>query len=407
MKSDVVVVGGGPVGLMTALGLARRGVEVALFEAEYDIHYTPRAIAYAWTIFAGLEYFGLLEDMLAEGMIVDTRSWRRFSNDDTITYNHDAVKEITNRPFSLTLGQDIIGQILVRHLALYDNVRVYWGHKFVDLEQHPEHVTVTLETASGKVRHDAAWVVGADGGRSQVRKNLGLKLEGWTWPERFVATDIYYDFDEFGWDSGYLVDPEFGAVVYKLSKDNLWRVTYAESRVLPVESVAERIPAFMQAILPGKKTYDLVLFSPYNMHQRTAPNYRVGRVLLAGDSAHVTNPTSGFGLMGGMNDVFTLCDPLAAVIKGDVDDSILDDYARLRRKVYNEVTTPVSSESKRLVFNSSDPERLDWDFAQLKARQQDPEAMRKFLMVPAALETPSLLTGQSLAELCKESKTNK
>jgi len=134
------------------------------------------------------------------------------------------------------------------------------------------------------------------------------------------------------------------------------------------------------------------------MHQRTAATYRVGRVLLAGDSAHITNPTSGFGLMGGIYDAFVLSEALAAVVHQQAGDEILDRYSELRRKVYLEVTSPVSTESLRLVFNSADGDRLNKDLALLRDRKNDAAAMRKFLSVPAALETPSLVTGLTLAQ---------
>lgn len=400
----MIIVGGGPVGLMCALGLAKSGVHVAVLEKYNEIAYTPRAIAYAWPILSGLEYMGVLDDMLAAGKIVDNRSWRILQTDETVTYNHGAVRGLTERPYSLTLGQDLIGKILVKHLESYPNATIHWGADFAGLQQDNDSVTVEADTAEGRKRFTAPWVIGCDGGRSGVRKALALPFEGFTWPERFVATDVYYDFDAHGWNSGYLVDPVYGAVVYHLGRKDLWRVTYSEDRHLPEETVAERIPAFMERILPGSKDYELVLFSPYNMHQRTAPTYRVGRVLLAGDSAHVTNPTSGFGLMGGLYDAFALAEPLAAVAKGEESDSILDRYAKARRKVYLEVTSPVSSESKRIVFNCDDPERLRWDFKLLKERQQDEEAMRKFMCVPAALETPCLLTGKTLAQKCTETR---
>lgn len=400
MQYQVIIIGAGPVGLMCALGLARQGIQVAVLEKDSEITYTPRAIAYAWPIFSGLEYFGVIDDMLAAGQIVDRRSWRILQTDETVSYDHSSVRGVTDRPFSLTLGQDLIGKILVKHLEKEPLATIHWNTGFDSLQQTENGVLVNAETPEGIKTFDADWVIGCDGGSSGVRKALSLPFEGFTWPERFVATDIHYDFSAHGWDSGYLVDPDYGAVVYHLGRDDLWRVTYAESRALPEESVAERIPGFMARILPGSKDYELVLYSPYNMHQRTAPSYRQGRVLLAGDSAHVTNPTSGFGLMGGLYDAFALIEPLAAVVKGETSDDILDHYARERRKVYKEVTSPVSSESKRIVFNCDDPERLRWDFKLLNERLEDEDAMRKFMSVPGLLETPCLLTGKTLAQKC-------
>lgn len=405
MNQKVIVIGGGPAGLMCALGLAQAGVDVTVLEKTESISYTPRAIAYAWPIFSGLEYFGVLDDMLAAGNLVDRRGWRIFSTGETVVYDHSSVAELTSRPFSLTLGQDLIGEILVKHLQRFANAKIQWGREFVGLNQSPEGVSVAVNGPDGSETYQADWVVGCDGGRSAVRKSLDLPFQGFTWPQRFVATDIHYDFAAHGWESGYLIDPVYGAVVYHLGRDDLWRVTYAEDRTLPEETAAERIPDFIRTILPGDKSFELVLHSAYNMHQRTAPTYRQNRVLLLGDAAHITNPTSGFGLMGALYDAFTLIEPLAAVTRGEVSDDILDRYSQARRQVYLELISPVSAESKRLVFDCHDPERLRWDFQLLQERQQNPAAMRRFMSVPAGLETPCLLTGKTLAEKLRDKGT--
>lgn len=401
--TDALIVGAGPVGLMTALGLAREGVSVTLIEAEDDIVYSPRAISYAWSILPALQLFGVLDDMIAAGHTVDDRCWRIFKTGETIVYNHDAVRDITDRPYSLTLGQDLLARVVLQHLKRYPNVSIHWGTKFVGLTQTSDKVVVAAEKAGAPVELTANWVVAADGGRSAVRKAVGLTMDGFTWPQRFVVTNIYYDFEKYGWNSGYLVDPVYGAVVYKINLEGLWRFTFAEQATQPLETVMDRILQFIRTVLPGDQKYELALHTAYNMHQRTAATYRVGRVILAGDAAHLTNPTSGFGLMGGLYDSFLLSEALAAVVHGKAGDEILDRYSKQRLKTYHEVISPISSESLRLVFNSADEDRLGKDLALLRGRKNDREAMRKFLSAPAALETPSLISGLTMAQRVAQS----
>ena len=173
---------------------------------------------------------------------------------------------------------------------------------------------------------------------------------------------------------------------------------FSESAELPLETIEQRIHKFMAGILPGDKKYDLALFNPYGMHQRSAASYRVGRVLLAGDAAHATNPTSGYGLVGGLFDSYALTEALAAVIDGTIGEEALDKYAALRRQVFEEVTSPISTTSMRLVFDSQDRTKLDLTMAALRARSQDPAALLEWYKTQARLETPSIVTGKTTAQ---------
>src|SRR3978361_1616925 len=183
--NEVLIVGAGPVGLMTALGLAREGVSVTLLEAEDDIVYSPRAISYAWSILPALELFGVLDDIIDAGHTLDGRCGRIFKTGETIVYNHDAVRDITDRPYSLTLGQDLLARVVLQHLQRYSNVNIHWGTKFVGLTQTPDKGVIAAEKAGARVELTANWVVAADGGRSAVRKAVGLTMGGFTWPQRF------------------------------------------------------------------------------------------------------------------------------------------------------------------------------------------------------------------------------
>lgn len=396
--ADVAIVGAGPVGLILALGLAQEGVSVTLVEAEDGIIPSPRAMSYAWSVLDGLECVGLLDDMKTAGLLNHERSWRVHKTGEEIVYSHGVLADITEHPYMLTLGQDRLAEIILDHLATYPEVTIEWGTKVTGLVQHDDHVVLSAESGGEARSFEASWVVGCDGGRSQVRRLIGLTLDGITWPNRFVATNVYFDFDAHGWHSGYLIDQRFGAVVAQITNNGLWRVTFSEDVKLPAETVTERIPPFMREIMPGDQKYVLDAYSVYNMHQRSASAYRSGRVLLAGDAAHITNPTSGFGLVGGMFDAFVLSEALAAVVRGEAQDEVLDRYSQQRGEVFNSFTSPVSSESMRLIFHSDDPVRLEADLAVLRARQNDPDALRTYLCGTMGIETPSLLTGRRQSE---------
>ncbi|MDB5697324.1 MAG: 2-polyprenyl-6-methoxyphenol hydroxylase-like oxidoreductase [Alphaproteobacteria bacterium] len=403
MSNEVLIVGAGPVGLITALLLAKVGVQVTIVEAEAGIVDSPRAMTYAWSVLDGLEVHGLLDDMIAAGFLNHDRAFRVFRTGETILHRYDVLQGLVFHPYTLTLGQNRLAEVVLSHLSRYPNATIRWNTRLVGLEQDARQVTARVEGPDGPERIEAAWLVGCDGGRSGVRKEVGLGFEGITWPRRFVATNIYHEgFAEHQTPSGYLIDPKWGAVNAQITEEGLWRVTYSEDETLPLDGVRDRIDAFMKKTLPGKQDYELMLYSAYSMHQRTAPTYRVGRVLLSGDASHVTNPTSGFGLVGGMYDAFCLGEALTAVVREGHDDEILDRYSTERRNIFLGVTSPMSSDSMRLIFYCDNPVRLEHDLITLRHRATDTRALRQAQLAPAALETPSLVTGKTFAERLRE-----
>jgi 3-(3-hydroxy-phenyl)propionate hydroxylase/6-hydroxy-3-succinoylpyridine 3-monooxygenase len=386
---DVLIAGGGPVGLITALGLARAGLSVMVIEAAEEISNSPRAMVYHWSVLAGLEKLGILEDALAAGFTKQEYTYAVFRTGEKITWSTADLADHTPYPFNLHLGQDRLGGIALAHLRPLPNANVLFNTPFQSLEQDADGVTVTAGEGA-KIR--AKWVIGADGARSGVRRALGLEFAGHTWPERFVATNVYADFEALGYSrSNMLIDPQYGAIIAKIDNEGLWRVTYSEAESLPEDTVADRIPAFFKTILPAGVTYDLAQVSPYRMHQRAAARFRVGRVLLAGDAAHATNPTGGLGLTSGLFDAYVLYEALAAVIADQANEAVLDRYADARRAMFLDIVSPQATENKRLVFHSTDPARLDADLNNFRRMTADKDYRLTRLLFPKKLETPSLV----------------
>jgi 2-polyprenyl-6-methoxyphenol hydroxylase-like FAD-dependent oxidoreductase len=165
-----------------------------------------------------------------------------------------------------------------------------------------------------------------------------------------------------------LVDPVNWAVVGRLGRENLWRLTYGEDASLDEATILERLPARFAAILPDPSLpYRIDSFSPYSVHQRCASAFRSGRVLLAGDAAHACNPCGGLGLTGGVIDADILSDILGAVIDGRASEKLLDFYAQERRRVFLEVTSPMSTNFKRQL-SEADPVRRAQDKAAMIAQ---------------------------------------
>jgi len=256
---------------------------------------------------------------------------------------------------------------------------VRWNHRVSGVSRDQSGVTLVVETPDGRRSLRAPWLVGADGGRSTVRQELGLSFDGYTWPVRLVATNVHYDFEAHGFArANFVIDPVHWAVIVKINHEDLWRVTYGEDAALPEEGILGRVGEHYAHLLPGSEPYRLVAAAPFRVHERCADRFRAGRVLLAGDAAHVCNPMGGLGLTSGLLDGIALGDALAAVIRGQADERILDRYDEERRRVFREVTGPTAAENLRRM-RESDPERKRVDNERFRRLREDPAFAREAL----------------------------
>lgn len=394
---DVIVIGGGPVGLITALGLARAGVGVTVIEAEPHIVNSPRAAVYFWSVLEGLERLGILAEAEAAGVRKQDYTYLVRASGERIEYSLEVLRGHTPRPYNLHLSQHHLAEITLRHLQTSTNATVRFGTRLHGLHQDADGVTVTVATQRSKEELRARWLIGADGAGSTVRRLLGLSFEGMTWPERFVATNVRYDFVRYGYTrTTFVIDAQFGAVIALLDKEGLWRCTYMEDATLAEETFRERLPRRYEVLLPGQGPYELEAAAPYRMHQRSAPRYRVGRVVLAGDAAHVTNPTGGLGLTSGLFDSYALYPALSAVVLEGASDVVLDRYSTARRATFLERVSPQATANKQLIFhaNCGGP-ALEEALAGLRRLAADPAYLLERLMF-----TRSLDTARSGAETC-------
>ena len=389
---DVIVVGGGPTGFITALGLAQAGVDVCLMESSWEINDSPRACVYHWSMLAGLERLGIREKAEAIGYTKDDYRWLHKTSGEAFEYDISVVGRVTPWPYNIHLGQHMLSRIAKERLDGMPNATLYRATSVCDLIEDADGVTVRSETPSGLAESRARYVVGGDGAASTVRREMGLDFDGFTWPERFVATNLYHDFESGGYhQSNMVIDAQWGAVVVKITREGLWRCTYMEDARLSEGRYRERIPDAYRHLLPGQGGYKIVRASPYRMHQRCAPTFRKGRMMLAGDAAHVTNPTGGFGLTTGLFDAYSLWPTLAAVVLDGADPALLDTWAAERRAVFLERTDPQARAYKDFVFHAcgGPGPKLEAALQGMRDMVHDPEVRFQRLMFTKGLETTS------------------
>jgi 2-polyprenyl-6-methoxyphenol hydroxylase-like FAD-dependent oxidoreductase len=387
---DVIIVGGGPTGFICALGLAQAGVRVTVIEAEPRIVDSPRAAVYHWSVVEGLERLGIRAEVESTGLTKQDYTYLVHKTRERIDFSLAVLNGRTPYPYNIHLGQHRLAEIALRHLERHAQATVRFNTRLMQLAQDDDGVTLQVMTPEGAQEMRAGWVIGADGAGSTVRRLLALDFPGMTWPERFVATNLYFDFEQYQYARAtFLIDERYGAVIAKLDNQGLWRCTYMEDASLPEESVRERLPRVYDAILPGAD-YRIERVTPYRMHQRSAPRYRVGRVVLVGDAAHVTNPTGGLGLTSGLFDCFALYPALSAVLSG-AEVELLDRYSDSRRDIFLNRISPQSIANKQLIYHANGGgTHLDAALVGLRRLQTDPDFVLQRLYFLKSLESPPL-----------------
>ena len=357
---EVLIVGCGPVGIITALALRQAGVSVTVIEAEKDIPNSPRAMVYVSSTLAVLDELGLLGDVAK--VSTKTTALQCMWPDLGLFVSTD-LSPLAGKTadYMLNCGQNLVAEIAVRHATALGTT-VLFSHSLESLEQDENGVIATVQSPEGEKKLRTKWVIGADGARSAVRRMMDIEFEGTTWNNHFVANNVYCDFESIpgkGYaQSNYVCHPDFGGVVNIIDNDGLWRLTYTERPGLSFETYQDRVSSTIAKLIPEGTPHRFQSTSPYRIHQRCATTLRRGRVLLAGDAAHATNPMGGMGLTTGIWTGVVLADLLAAVIRGEEDAAILDRYSDERRRVFWEVTSPFATETKRMIEETDDAVRV-------------------------------------------------
>ncbi|MEQ1804927.1 MAG: FAD-dependent oxidoreductase [Burkholderiaceae bacterium] len=335
-RHPVVIVGAGPVGLCAALGLANHGVPVVVLEADPSVCFGSRAICISRRSLEILQRLGALDGFLKIGL--PWTGGRSFYRDRQVLHFTMPQDQNQKLPPMVNLAQYHIEQILLeRAQQRADLIDIRWQTKATALEVHDTGVRLNVATPAGDYAIDADWLVAADGGRSFVREAMGLELQGTSYEGRYVIVDILLDSKRPAERLAYFdppCNPGSTVLVHK-QPDGVWRIDYqlreGEDPVLAVrpENVMPRIESLL-AMMGERGAWSPIWITMYKANALTLPRYRVGRVLFAGDAAHLVPIFGVRGANSGIDDADNLAWKLGATIKGLASDRLLDSYSTER-----------------------------------------------------------------------------
>jgi 3-(3-hydroxy-phenyl)propionate hydroxylase len=386
-KKRVLVVGGGPVGLFATLGLARQGIPVTLVEQEPALTIDLRAGSFHPPTLEMMAPYGITERMHERGIKVPQWQIRdRRERDLVANFDLTLIADLTPYPYRLHLEQHRLTPIILDLLEREPTADVRFATRFIDARQRGDGVVATVEANGREGTIEASYLVGSDGGRSSVRKLLDAEFEGFTWPERYFVISTTHDLEQYGWaKNAYCADPDEWVALFKMPGDPgteaLWRVVVPVDTDTPDEvlTTPEALEARLQAFQPQPGTYPIAYYSFYRVHQRVMREFRRGRIILAGDAAHINNPLGAFGLNSGLHDAANLIPKLGAVWRGEAGAELLDVYARQRRTATVEFVQAMSIRNKR-TLEERDPKVRRERMEELIRIAQTPVLARDYLL---------------------------
>ena len=331
-KKEVSIIGAGPVGLTLAFLLAKNGIAVKIFEKQNSLQKDYRASTFHAGTLDLFQDVGITQALIDRGIACQDFQYRGWKEGKIAQFDHALIGSFTRHPFRLQCEQFKLSDYLYSELSKMSNVDIYMNHELSRLTQNSDEVAIEFNHLGNKENYKTNWVIGTDGGRSITRKCLGLEFKGFTYDEKILVLGTSYDMKKSFEDLSYInyfSDPINYAHMLKIP--DLWRMSLPLPNDLDDEIALSEayINERLASLIPELSSDQIQVKGVYHVHQRVVDRYRVGRVFLAGDAAHLNNPKGGMGLNGGLHDAMNLSN-----IFNDFffcDHEHFDDYETQRR----------------------------------------------------------------------------
>ncbi|WP_121118605.1 FAD-dependent oxidoreductase [Croceibacterium ferulae] len=332
---EVLVVGAGPVGTTCASRLASMGIRVTIIEAETDYTHDLRATTIHASTLEMLDEIDAADPLIAIGLKAPVYQMRDRRSGEFFAFDLTELDNFTKFPFRLQCEQFNMARLLTSRLAAHPNVDLRFGCRFVSMQENGEGTVATIEENGERREIAARFIIGADGARSAVRRQIGTQFDGFTYEEKFVSMSTDFPIHEVITDLAYvnyISDPEEWLVLLKVP--SVWRVLVpADGALSDEELISDANKDALFGRIVGDRHVETTHRTIYKVHQRVAQQFVHGRAIIVGDAAHLNNPLGGFGMNSGIHDGWNLADKLWQVLRKGAGKEALDLFERQRQAV--------------------------------------------------------------------------
>ena len=358
MKSaKVIIIGAGPVGTFAAYCLAEYGIETLVLESESTCETDMRASTFHPSTLKYLDNLNLADELIEKGLKAPIFQYRIRSTDEVLEFNLQELDDVLDFPFRLQCEQYKFARMLAGKLDHHRHSSVLFNRKLINFSEGKNKVTLDVDHHGTSEQYQCDYLIGADGANSIVRRNLGIEFSGFTYEEKFFTLSTQKPLENYFSNLSYVnyvSDPEEWFVLLKAP--SAWRILVPVPQTLDDKAIKSNdyVSDIFTRVLNSCDPIETIHRTIYRVHQRVVNKMRYGRIMLAGDSAHLNNPLGGFGMNGGLHDAWNLAEKLDGIINHKKDEDLLNLYDRQRRTVMNDFIQKQTIRNKKMIEETGD-----------------------------------------------------